>query len=78
MASLYLTIKMTGLGWGSSAEPREEDYRELCELIVKTVRKDEGRRFAGEGKAFSVQIRGYDPLVKGILVAAQGVVEKTF
>lgn len=69
---------MTGLGWRPpSAEPSEADYQELCELIAEVVMNDERRRFTGEGKAFSIQIRGFDPIVKGIFVTSKGVVEKT-
>lgn len=75
MASLYLTIKLNGLGWtpfGSKGkgDQEEEGYKKLAEAIAKMV--SQNPYFVDQGpnrKTVSVQIRGYDPIIKNILVA---------
>lgn len=66
MANLYITIRMQGVGWNSTRGPIEEDYKALCETIAQAIKKDS--RFVDGGKTVSIQIRGYDPTVKGLLV----------
>jgi len=74
MASLYLTIKLNGLGWtpfGSKGQgdPEEEGYKKLAEAIAKMVSRDP--YFVDRGpnkKTVSIQIRGYDPIIKNVLV----------
>ena len=73
MASLYLTIKLNGSGWtpfGSKGkgDPEEEGYKKLAEAIAKKVSQDPYFVDWGSGKTVSIQIRGYDPIVKNVLV----------
>jgi len=74
MANLYLTIKLQGLGWKNG--PTEKDYKKLCEAITEVVAKD--KQFVEFGKTVSVQIRGYDPIVKGVLLREDGVIGLPF
>ncbi|MCH7597803.1 hypothetical protein IID27_02025 [Patescibacteria group bacterium] len=66
---LYVTILLQGLGW-PSARPSEEIYHQLVEAIANMVRND--RRFCSQKgedrRSVSIQVRGYEPTVNGILI----------
>lgn len=62
MANLYLTIKLQGLGWGSG--PTDKDYQKLAKKLARMISQD--KEFLSPNKTVSIQIRGYNPLVKSL------------
>lgn len=70
MASLYLTIKLQGLGWKNG--PSEEDYATLVKIIREVIRGDSRFVNGRTLKTVSIQIRGYDPTVKELLIRHDG------
>lgn len=68
MASLYVTIKLQGVGWGGSGSVPEKAYEDLVELIARTVSADPRFCDSSDVKTVSIQIRGYDPIVKGVVL----------
>lgn len=65
MANLYLTIKLQGLGWEHN-HPNDEDYKKLARKLARVISQD--KDFLSEMRTVSIQIRGYNPLVKGLLI----------
>ncbi len=68
--SLFIRIKLQGLGWGTSAEASEDDYIALREKIAGMVKGDS--RFIGPGKTVSINIDGYARPVREMLVSERG------
>jgi hypothetical protein len=68
--SLYLKIKLQGLGYGTSAEASEDDYLALREKIAEMVKGDS--RFVDPGKTVSIDIEGYARPVRKMLVSERG------
>jgi PP-loop superfamily ATP-utilizing enzyme len=65
--SLYIIIKMQGLGWGTRAEASEDDYLALRERIAQAIKDDP--RFVDTGKrTVSIDIEGYARPVRKMLV----------
>jgi len=70
MANLFLTIKLQGTEWGHG--PSENDYKALAKLIEKALMDGPPEKRLMGHRGASIQLRGYDPLVKGFAVMSSG------
>ncbi len=66
MARLYLTIQLQGVDWDLKRSEEEQAYEELTRAIIKAIARDQ--RFVGPTKSVNIQIGGYEPIVKSMLV----------
>jgi len=55
---------MQGLGW--HYDPTEEDYKTLARKLARVISQD--RNFLRPETNVSIQIRGYNPLMKTLVI----------